>query len=203
MDHGPWLHKEADRITTDLRGLKTDISLIERKYQVQMSDKDNTIILGDNEWALFKGRVSDCCEEMINSLQDFLKNEYHKQLHWSALRLMTSSGVLTAELKAYREKLAYIARHPSNTSVDVQKLFNWFLARVEPLCGRLSARLVQFISRVLDPSHWEITSELGDIGADTPASIKLTLAYEPNTGERGRLERERVKRLKRMSLDDD
>lgn len=202
MDNDQWLQTEAKRIATDLRDLKTDISLIERKYQVQMSDRDQTVILGQNEWSLFKERVTDACEEMLANLQDFLNNDYQLQLHWSALRLMTASGVLTAELRAYREKLSYIARHPSNKSVDVNQLFNWFQARVEPLFGRMSARLVQFVSRVLDPQRWEIASELGDIAGEAPASITLKLAFEPNTGERTRLERERVKRLKRISLDE-
>ena len=201
MTETKWLKTEAQRITQDLKDLKTDISLIERKYQVQMSDKDQTIVLGENEWSLFKARVSDACDDMTSSLADFLDNDYRKQLHWSGLRLLTASGVLTAELRAYREKLTYISRHPSNTSADVHKLFNWFIARVEPMSGRLSSRLVQFLSRVLAPRRWEITSELADLGSQTPASVQLSMAFEPPNEESALMERERIKRLKRLDIE--
>lgn len=201
MTHDTWLTTEAQRIVDDLKELKTDIRLIERKYQVHMSDKDQTIVLGEHEWTLFKKRISDACDDMTTNLADFLDNDYRMQLHWSGLRLLTASGVLTAELRAYREKLTYIARHPSNTSADVHKLFNWFIARVEPMSGRLSARLVQFLSRVLAPRHWQITSELGDLGSQTPASVQLSLSFEPPNEESARKERERIKRLKRLDID--
>ncbi|MFK8017626.1 MAG: hypothetical protein AB8G17_19535 [Gammaproteobacteria bacterium] len=200
MTEEHWLCAEARRIIDDLDELITDINLIERRYQVQMSDKDQTVVLGKNEWSLFKSRVADACSDMGVALNDFLENDYRQQLHWSGLRLLTASGVLTAELRAYREKLSYISRHPSNTSIDVHKLFNWFVARVEPMSGRLSARLVQFLSRVLAPQHWQITSELGDLGAQNPSSVSLSMSFEPLDEEAAKVERERVNRLKRLDV---
>ena len=200
MNEEQGLGTEARRIIDDLGELKTDINLIERRYQVQMSDKDNTVVLGKNEWSLFKTRVGDACDDMGVALNDFLDNGYRQQLHWSGLRLLTASGVLTAELRAYREKLAYITRHPSNSSIDVHKLFNWFVARVEPMSGRLSARLVQFLARVLAPSSWQITSELGDLGSQNPSSVSLSMAFEPLDEDAARIERERINRLKRLDV---
>ena len=208
MEHDPWLVKEAERVTQDLRDLQTDIKLSERKFQVRMSDKERTIVLGDNEWSMFKERISDSCDEMIGNLEDFVENEYRRQLHWSALRLLTASAVVSAELRAYREKLDYIARHPSNSSADVNSMVNWFEARIEPLFGRLSARLVQIMSRVLHPDSWEVATDLTAIGAAAAGaggggSVRLKLSFRPNTEEKARLERERIKRLRRLDLDGD
>ena len=83
----------------------------------------------------------------------------------------------------------------------MHKLFNWFQARVEPMSGRLSSRLVQFLSRVLAPRRWEITSELGELGSETPASVQLAMAFEPPDEESARMERERIKRLKRLNIE--
>ncbi|MFK7888709.1 MAG: hypothetical protein AB8G16_17770 [Gammaproteobacteria bacterium] len=195
-----WLQTEAHRIAADLKGLKKDIRLIERRYQVQMADEDRTVIIGENEWNLFKSSISGACDDMAAGLKDFLDNDYGEQRHWSGLQLLTASGVLTAELRAYREKLAYISAHPSDSATDVKTLFNWFVARVEPLSGRLSARLVQFLSRVLNPSTFQITSELGDLGSTKPASVSLTMAFEPPDEEAAQKERERIKRLKRLDM---
>lgn len=195
-----WLQTQAHRIAADLKELKKDIRLIERRYQVQMSDADQTIIIGENEWSLFKESIGSACDDMAAGLKDFLDNDYGEQRHWSGLRLLTASGVLTAELRAYREKLAYIRAHPSDNAGDVQSLFNWFVARVEPLSGRLSARLVQFLSRVLNPKSFQITSELGDLGSAKPASVSLSMAFEPLDEETARQERERIKRLKRLDV---
>ena len=200
MNESQWLFAEAQRIIHDLDELKTDISLIERRYQVQMNDEDKTVILGKNEWSMFKTRVADACDDMNSALKDFLDNDYRQQLHWSGLRLLTASGVLTAELRTYREKLSYISRHPSDSSGDVHKLFNWFTARVEPMSGRLSARLVQFLSRVLAPSNWEITSELGDLGSQRPSSVSLSMAFEPLDSDASKTERDRIKRMKRLEV---
>jgi len=207
MDHDPWLIKEAGRVTRDLQELQTDLSLFERKFQVQMSDKDQTIVLGDNEWSRFKRRITDSCQEMIGNIEDFVDNEYRRQLHWSALRLLTASGVLSGELQAYRDKLDYIARHPSNSSVDVNKMVNWFEARIEPLYGRLSVRLVQIMARVLDPESWEISTDLASFsrggGAGTRGGVRLKIGFQPNTEEKARLERERVKRMQRLQVEDE
>ncbi len=203
MEHDAWLTREAGRIGEDLKELQTDISLYERKFQVQMSDKERTLVLGDNEWARFRGRISDACKEMLANLEDFVENEYRRQLHWSALRLMTASGVMSAEFRAYREKLNYIARHPSNTAADVNRMVNWFEARIEPLYGRMSVRLVQIMSRVLNPQSWEISTDLTNFsgGASGEGSgVRLKLRFQPNTEEESRLERERVKRMQRLQV---
>lgn len=206
MDHEAWLAREAGRIGEDLKELQTDLSLYERKFQVHMSDKERTLVLGDNEWSRFKGRIADACREMIANLEDFVANEYRRQLHWSALRLMTASGVMSAEFRAYREKLNYIARHPSNSSADVNRMVNWFEARIEPLYGRLSVRLVQIMSRVLNPQSWEISTDLTNFSAAAAAGdsgVRLKLCFQPNTEEEARQERERVRRLQRLDIDQD
>ena len=205
MQQNDWLTKEAERVGQDLKDLQTDVSLYERKFQVHMSDKAHTLVLGRNEWSRFKGRVQDACDEMMDNLNDFVKDEFHRQLHWSALRLLTASGVMSAEFRAYREKLNYIARHPSNSSADVNQMINWFEARIEPLYGRLSVRLVQIMSRVLNPTSWELATDLTNFstgGMGGEPGVKLTLSFAPNTEEDARAERERVKRMQRLRVDE-
>ncbi len=68
------------------------------------------------------------------------------------------------------------------------------------LSGRLSARLVQFLARVLAPSSWQITSELGDLGSQNPSSVSLSMAFEPLDEDAARIERERINRLKRLDV---
>ena len=202
MEQDPWLVKEAERVAEDVRALSLDISLIERKFQVQQSDSEKTIVLGASEWTTFKSRIADCCEQMLENIEDFVANEYQRQLHWSALRLLTASGMLSAEIAVYREKLAYIAGHPSEHADDAQNMLNWIAARIEPLCRRLSVRLTQIMARVLDPTSWEISTELAAVKAadGSGGNVRLTLRFEPNTEERARAERERIKRLQRLDV---
>ncbi|NNF16257.1 MAG: hypothetical protein HKN70_05885 [Gammaproteobacteria bacterium] len=201
MDIQPWLVSEARRLTIDIKELQTDIAVIERKFQVEVTDQENTLPLGVHEWNNFKDAISDSCLVMIQQLEDFIDNRYQRQLHWSALRLLTASGVLSSEIDAYQSKLHYVANNPSEKSTSVKLLYDYFVARLQPTGAKFSLRLTQLISRVMDPDTWSVEADLTQNG-DGSGNVRVKLAFRPETHNRRAEEREREKRLKRLEIDE-
>lgn len=199
MDMKSWLLGEANRLSNDIKDLQTDIAVIERKFQVEVVDKDNTLPLGMHEWGVFKERIQTSCTVMIDQLEDFIDNRYGRQLHWSALRLLAASGVLSAEIDSYQSKLAYIAKNPSEKSKGVSQLYDYFVARLQPLGGRFSLRVTQLLTRVMDPYTWSVEANLTQNHGD-PSNVKLRLEFKPETKKRRIEEREKEKRLKRIEI---
>lgn len=201
MDVNPWLISEARKLTTDIKDLQTDIALIERKFQVEVTDRENTLPLGKNEWHVFKETISRSCLTMIEQLEDFIDNKFQRQLHWSALRLLTAAGVLSTEIDAYLSKLKYVASNPSEKSKDVKHLCDYFVARLQPTGAKFALRLTQLLSRVLDPSHWSVEADLTQNAGGT-SNVRLRLEFKPDTKIRRVEEREREKRLRRIQIDE-
>lgn len=201
MDLQPWLVSEARKLTNDIRELQTDIALIEGKFQVEYTDQENTLPLGEHEWQTFKETVSNSCMVMIEMLEDFLDNRYQRQLHWSALRLLTASGVLSSEIDAYQRKLGYIANNPSDKSKSVVHLRDYFSARLQPTGGKFALRMTQLLSRVLDPHRWSVEADLTHATGEV-SNVRLRLQFQPETKVRRAEERARLKQLKRIEIDD-
>lgn len=199
MDIRAWLVGEAERLSNDIKELQTDIAVMERKFQVEVVDRDNTLPLGLNEWAAFKDRVLTACAVMIEQLEDFIDNRYGRQLHWSALRLLAASGVLSSEIESYQSRLAYIAKNPSEKSTSVAQLYDYFVARLQPVGGRFSLRVTQLLTRVMDPHVWSVEANLTQSQGDA-GGVKLRLEFKPDTKVRRQEEREREKRLKRIEI---
>ncbi|MBT8131903.1 MAG: hypothetical protein KJO35_06520 [Gammaproteobacteria bacterium] len=196
MDHDPWLINEVRRLTSDLLGLQTNLDLVPRKFELGYTDKDSIVVVGSGEWRKLSERVSDAREEIIQKLNDFVENDYQRQLHWSALRMLTAAGVLATELSGFNAKLKFMSERPGERSGDVAQLVDWFDGQVLPVSQRLSSRLLQFISRVLDPESWSVTGPLTGGGP-----LDLTMNFEPKTEKRSREQREKEKRLARVRLD--
>lgn len=196
-----WLVAEAKKLSDDINSLHTDIAVMERKFQVEVVDADNTLPLGKHEWSTFKTTVSDACMTMIEQLDDFIDNRYGRQLHWSALRLLAASGVLSSEIDSYQSRLAYIVKNPSEKSQKVEMFHDYFLARLQPTGSRFALRVTQLLTRVMDPDTWSLEADLTASG-DTNGNVRLKLAFKPNTKQRRREELEREKRLKRLQIDD-
>ena len=193
MDHHPWLVKEVRRLTTDLLGLQTSLDLVPHKFQLGYADDDTVVVVGEGEWRTLTDRVIDAREEIISQLNDFIENEFERQLHWSALRMLTASGVLSTELAAFHQKLKFINSRPGERSGDVARLIDWFEGQLLPVSQRLSTRLLQFVSRVLDPESWAVA---GPLTGDGP--LQLTMSFQPQTELRQRKQREKEKRLQRI-----
>lgn len=201
MEIQPWLVSEARRLTVDIKDLQTDIAVIERKFQVEVTDQENTLPLGAHEWNNFKEAIADSCLVMIQQLEDFIDNRYQRQLHWSALRLLTASGVLSSEIDAYQSKLRYVANNPSKKSKGVQLLYDYFVARLQPTGSKFSLRLTQLISRVMDPDTWSVEADLTqDSGGN--GNVRVKLSFRPETNNRRAEERERERRLKLLEIND-
>ncbi len=200
MDIKSWLVGEAQRLTNDIKELQTDIAVIERKFQVQVVDSENTLPLGLNEWGVFKENIMVSCAIMVEQLEDFIDNRYGRQLHWSALRLLAASGVLSAEIDSYQSKLAYVAKNPSEKSEGVTLLYDYFNARLQPVGSSFSLRVTQLLTRVMDPFAWSVEANLTQSQND-PSSVRLKMEFRPDTGKRRKDEREREKRLKRIEID--
>ena len=201
MELHPWLVNEARKLTADIKELQTDIALIERKFQVEVVDAENTLPLGMHEWHNFKEAIGEACLVIIEQLEDFIDNRYQRQLHWSALRLLTASGVLSSEIDAYQSKLQYVANNPSEKSPNVQLLHDYFVARLQPTGVKFALRLTQLMSRVLDPYAWSVEADLTQSG-DGHGNVRLRMQFRPNTEHRRLEEREREKRLKRIEIDE-
>lgn len=197
MDHDPWLINEVRRITADLAGLQTSLDLVPRKFRLGYTDSDAIVIIGDGEWRTLIGRVTDAREEIVAQLNDFIENEYDRQLHWSALRMLTASGVLSTELTTFHGKLTFINARPGEHSGDVGRLIDWFDGQLLPVSQRLSTRLLQFISRVMDPESWTVSGAL--TGGDGP--LQLTMSFQPSTETRAREQRKKEQRLQRIRVD--
>ncbi|MBT8131636.1 MAG: hypothetical protein KJO35_05145, partial [Gammaproteobacteria bacterium] len=161
MDHHPWLVGEVRRITGDLGAMHTSMELVPRKFRLGFTDDDSVVVIGEGEWGDLVTRVSDAREEIIGQLNEFIENEFDRQLHWSALRMLTASGVLATELSAFNGRLRFIAARPGQHSGDVARLIDWFDGQLLPVSQRLSTRLLQFVSRVLDPAAWQVGGGLG------------------------------------------
>ena len=200
MEMKAWLIGEARKLTHDIKELQTDIAVIERKFEVQVVDRENTLPLGLNEWGVFKDNVIASCVTMIEQLEDFIDNRYGRQLHWSALRLLAASGVLSAEIDSYQSKLAYVARNPSDKSPGVTLLHDYFVARLQPVGSRFSLRVTQLLTRVMDPYAWSVEANLSQ-SQNAPSNVRLKMEFRPDTGKRRQDEREREKRLKRIEID--
>jgi len=200
MNMKSWLVREAQRLTDDIKELQTDLAVIERKFQIQVVDAENTLPLGLNEWGSFKDSVTASCAIMIEQLEDFIDNRYGRQLHWSALRLLAASGVLSAEIDSYQSKLAYIAKNPSEKSVGITNLFDYFTARLQPVGGRFSLRVTQLLTRVIDPFAWSVEANLSQSSSNS-GGVKLKMEFRPDTDKRRKDEREREKRLKRIEIE--
>ena len=199
MDMQSWLIGEANRLSNDIKEVQTDIALIERKFQVQVVDRENTLPLGLNEWGTFKERVMSSLATMTEQLDDFIDNQYGRQLHWSALRLLAASGVLSAEIDSYQSKLAYIAKNPSEKSAGVALLYDYFAARLQPVGGRFSLRVTQLLTRVMDPHTWSVEANLSQSQTDS-SNVRLRMEFKPETKKRRIEEREREKRMKRIEI---
>lgn len=200
MEVQTWLIGEAKKLTDDIKELQTDIAVIERKFEVQVVDSENTLPLGLNEWSVFKDNVIASCVIMIEQLEDFIDNRYGRQLHWSALRLLAAAGVLSAEIDSYQSKLAYIAKNPSDKSTGVTLLYDYFVARLQPVGSRFSLRITQLLTRVMDPFAWSVEANLTQSQSD-PSNVRLKMEFRPNTKQRRKDEREREKRLRRIEID--
>lgn len=201
MDIQPWLINEARKLTTDIKELQTDIAVIERKFQVEVVDNENTLPLGLHEWTMFKDNITESCMVMIEQLEDFIDNRYQRQLHWSALRLLSAAGVLSSEIDAYQSKLRYVAGNPSAKSTSVQYLYDYFVARLQPTGAKFSLRLTQLLSRVMDPYSWTVEADLTQ-NSSQGGNVRLKLQFRPDTKQRRQEEREQEKRLKRIEMDD-
>ncbi|MFK8029318.1 MAG: hypothetical protein AB8G18_03700 [Gammaproteobacteria bacterium] len=199
MDNKSWLISEAKRLSDDIKEVKTDIAVIERKFEVQVVDWDNTLPLGLNEWGVFKARIMSSLSVMNEQLSDFINNRYGRQLHWSALRLLAASGVLSAEIDSYQSKLAYIAKNPSEKSEGVALLCDYFTARLQPVGGRFSLRVTQLLTRVMDPYTWSVEANVSQSQSD-PGNVRLRMEFRPETKNRRREEREHEKRMKRIEI---
>lgn len=199
MDHDPWLVGEVRRLTGDLRGLQTSIELVPRKFKLGFTDDDAVVVIGEGEWAALVGRVTDAREEIVRQLNDFIENEFDRQLHWSALRMLTAAGVLATELATFHGRLGFIASRPGDHSGEVERLVDWFEGQLLPVSERLSTRLLQFISRVLDPASWQVTGSLGGAGLGNP--LQLTMTFHPNTEVRWRQQREKERRISRIRVE--
>ncbi|MEL7450603.1 MAG: hypothetical protein AAFN78_15425 [Pseudomonadota bacterium] len=200
MDHDPWLVKEVQRLTSELHQLKQSLGVIERKFRLGLSDADSIIVIGDHEWGSFGRRVEDSRIEIIEQLNDFLDNEFNRQLHWSALRLLTASGVLTTELTSFHDRVTFISQHATEHRDDAQRLADWFTAELLPITDRISSRLVQMVSRVLDPHEWCLEGTVAAASGSQSGGVRLTMAFQPQTEERSRKQREREKRLARIRV---
>ncbi|MEM7082123.1 MAG: hypothetical protein AAF465_05275 [Pseudomonadota bacterium] len=200
MDMKEWLVQEAQKLTNDIKELQTDIAVLERKFEIQVVDSENTLPLGHNEWKQFKDNILSSCMIMIEQLEDFIDNRYERQLHWSALRLLAASGVLSAEIDSYQSKLAYVAKNPSDRSPGVTMLYDYFVARLQPVGSRFSLRITQLLTRVMDPFSWSVEANLTQSQSD-PGSVKLRMEFHPNTKQRRKEELAREKHLKRLELD--
>lgn len=199
MDHDPWLINEVRRLTRDLRELQTNVDLVSRKFQLGFTDDEAVVVIGKSEWGSLVERISDAREEIIAQLNDFIENDFDRQLHWSALRMLTASGVLATELSAFNGRLKFIGNRPGKHSGDVSRLIDWFEGQLLPVSQRLSTRLLQFISRVLDPASWQVAGALG--GGDAGNPLQLSMTFHPNTEVRWRHQREKEKRLERIRVD--
>lgn len=200
MDHDPWLIKEVQRLTSELHQLKQDLGLITRKFRMGLTDSETIIIIGEHEWASFNKRVEDARIEIIGQLNEFIDNEFHRQLHWSALRLLTASGVLTAELTSFHDKVKFIAQHATDHQSEAQRLADWFAGQLLPITDRISSRLLQMISRVLDPHQWSIEGTIAAGGTEPGGGVRLRMEFQPQTEERSRKQREKEKRLARIRV---
>lgn len=196
MEHDPWLINEVRRLTSDLLGLQTSLDLVPSKFRLGYADDEAVVIVGKGEWRTLSERVVDAREEIIGKLNDFIENEFDRQLHWSALRMLTAAGVLSTELAAFYQKLAFINARPGERTGDVKLLIDWFEGQLLPVSQRLSTRLLQFVSRVMDPGSWTVS---GSLTGDGP--LQLTMAFQPQTELRWRKQREKEKRLDRIRTD--
>lgn len=199
VDHDPWLVSEVRRLTGDLAGLHTNLELVPLKFRLGFTDDEAVVVIGQGEWRDLIGRVTDAREEIIRQLNDFIDNEFHRQLHWSALRMLTAAGVLGTELAAFHGRLKFIASRPGDHTGDVVRLIDWFEGQLLPVSERLSTRLLQFIARVLDPASWQVSGTLG--GADLSNPLQLSMTFHPNTELRWRQQREKERRLERIRVD--
>ncbi|MEM9058014.1 MAG: hypothetical protein AAGD86_11080 [Pseudomonadota bacterium] len=200
MDHDPWLVKEVQRLTSELHQLKQDLGVIERRVRMGMSDSEAVVVIGEHEWRAFAKRVEDSRIEIIGQLNDFLDNEFHRQLHWSALRLLTASGVLTTELASFHDRVRFIAQHATEHRDEAQRLVDWFAAQLLPITDRVSSRLLQMVSRVLDPHEWSIEGTVAAGDSGSASAVRRRMAFHPQTEERSRKQREREKRLARVRV---
>ncbi len=196
MEHDPWLVKEVRRLTTDLAGLQTNLDLVPHKFRLGYADDQTAVIVGDGEWRTMMSRVIDAREEIVSKLNEFMDNEFERQLHWSALRMLTASGVLSTELATFSQKLKFINARPGERSGEVEHLIDWFEGQLLPVSQRLSTRLLQFVSRVMDPDSWEVA---GPLTGDGPLQLKMS--FQPQTDMRWRKQREKEKRLQRVRVD--
>lgn len=199
MDHDPWLIKEVSRLTADLRNLHTNLELAPRRFQLGFTDDDTVVVIGEGEWADLVARAGDAREEIIHQLNDFIENEYDRQLHWSALRMLTAAGVLAAELTAFHGRLQFIGNRPGERTGDVSRLIDWFEGQLLPVSQRLSTRLLQLVSRVLDPASWQVSGALG--GVDIANPLQLSMTFHPNTEIRWRQQAEKEQKIKRIRVD--
>lgn len=197
MEHDPWLINEVRRLTSDLLGLQTSLELVPRKFTLGYTDADAMVVVGDGEWTTLLERASDAREEIITQLNDFIDNEFERQLHWSALRMLTAAGVLKTELTTFNRKLAFISTRRGERSGDVDRLIDWFEGQLLPVTDRLSLRLLQFISRVLDPASWTVAGAL--TGGDGP--LELSMTFHPQTELRWRKQKQKERRLQRIRTD--
>ena len=199
MDHDPWLVGEVRRLTGDLAGMHTNLELVPRKFRLGFTDDEAVVIIGESEWGDLTARVTDAREEIVRQLNDFIDNEFHRQLHWSALRMLTAAGVLATELAAFHGRLRFINSRPGEHTGDVARLIDWFEGQLLPVSERLSTRLLQFISRVLDPASWQVSGTLGGVDLSNP--LQLSMTFHPNTELRWRQQREKEQRLERIRVD--
>lgn len=196
MEHNPWLVKEVRLITSDLHEMRNDLRLIPAKFKMGMSDSDSTVVIGDHEWSLISERLDDACDEIVAQLNAYIDNDFNRQLHWSALRMLTAHGVFSVELQTLHDRLEFIVADPGTGAESAEGLIKWLDVRVQPAARRISARILQVISRVLDPESWEVQGGLSGSNAD----LDLTLRFRPNTLNRSREQRERERELRRVRL---
>ena len=203
MDHDPWLVKEVRRLTSDLHQLQQSMELVPHKFTLGYADAEQVVVLGKGEWDSMAERVDDSRKEIVQQLNDFIENEYNRQLHWSALRMLTASGVLGTELASYHRRLVFIVEHPGDDAdaEEPQRLVRWFEGQLMAFSDRLSVRLLQIVSRMLDPQSWEISGTISNGGGDVRAPMTLTMRFHPNTEDRARKQREKEQRLRRVRLD--
>ena len=199
MDHDPWLVGEVRRLTGDLAAMHTNLELVPLKFRLGFTDDEAVVVIGEGEWRDLIARVTDAREEIVRQLNDFIDNEFHRQLHWSALRMLTASGVLATELAAFHGRLGFIGNRPGDHSGDVTRLIDWFEGQLLPVSERLSTRLLQFISRVLDPASWQVSGTLGGVDLSNP--LQLSMTFHPNTEVRWRQQRDKEQRLERIRVD--
>lgn len=159
MNTSSWLEMEKGRLTDDLER----ISALARDPIISdaLQQLVELKVVREEEPEEFHTRIRDICSAIESTVEQLIEAKQDQEKRRHAFAAMSSVSMLDSEVTSLISRMGGLRQAAGAKAQRATTVWNWLTSHLKPIIQRISARLWQFISRLMTPTSWTVQGDAG------------------------------------------